>query len=338
MVRILARALTTAAAASLLVGATPMPPPHYAVTGSIPGPDGGWDYASVGADGTVYVARSAGVTVVDPAQPAAIRSIGSVMRGHGVVPIPDEKLLMVTSGGDASVRLIEPVAGREVARIAVGANPDAAFYDAAHHRAAVMNARDGTVSVIDLAARKVVRTITLKPGLEFAQAGPGDTLYVNNEETSEIETANLSTGAVGPTIALPGCEGPSGLAYDARSHRLISACANGKAAVVDTSTNREIALLDIGQGPDAVILDARARMALIPCGKSGSLSVISLLPAIPVVVGTLQTAPGARTGAVDPRNGTIYLPTASFSPPAIAGQRPTMQPGSFHILVVKTTS
>ena len=55
---------------------------------------------------------------------------------------------------------------------AVGNDPDSAFYYTAHHRAAIMNAKSGTVSVIDVAARKVVRTIVLKPGLEFAQAGP----------------------------------------------------------------------------------------------------------------------------------------------------------------------
>ena len=324
-------------AALVLVGAVPMPPPHYTVTGSIAGPDGGWDYASVDAQaGRLYVARGASVTAVDLTQPQTVRSIGAVAHGHAVVPIPDQKLLLVTSGADASVRLVDPADGREVARIAVGTDPDAAFYDAAHHRAAVMNAKDGTVSVIDVVARKVVRTITLKPGLEFAQAGPGDTLFVNNEDLNEIETANLATGAVGPSIALPGCEGPTGLAYDAHHHLLISACANGKAAVVEAATMREVALLDIGLGADAVILDSPARLAFIPCGKSGSLTIISLLPARPVVMGTVKTAVGARTGAVDSRNGTIYLPTAAFSPPTTPGGRPTVERGSFRILVLKT--
>ena len=75
-------------------------------------------------------------------------------------------------------------------------------------------------------------------------------------------------------MTLPGCEGPSGLAYDARSHWLISACANGKAAVIDATTRHEIALLDIGMGPDAVILDADRRLAFVPCGKSGTLVAI----------------------------------------------------------------
>lgn len=310
--------------------------PTYAVTGRIAGPDGGWDYASVDpSSGRIYVARSTNVTVIDIGKPDSAHSIGAIVRGHAVVPIPDKGLLLVTSGRDDSVRLLDPKDGHETARIAVGTNPDAAFYDAATHRGAIMNAKAGTVSVIDVPAAKVVRTITLKPGLEFGVAGPGDMLFVNNEDANEIETANLATGAVGAPIALGGCEGPSGLALDAKNHLLISACANGKAAVVDMKTRREIVLLDIGKGPDAVLIDEARRLAFIPCGQSGTLIVISLASARPAVIGAVATEKGARTGALDPRDGAIYLPTAHFDPPATPGGRPTPTPGSFHLVVVK---
>jgi hypothetical protein len=183
----------------------------------------------------------------------------------------------------------------------------------------------------------VVRTITLKPGLEFGVAGPGNMLFVNNEDANEIETANLATGLVGAPIAMAGCEGPSGLALDTKNHLLISACANGKAAVVDIKTRREVGLLDIGKGPDAVLLDEARGLAFIPCGQSATLIVISLA-AHPAVVATVATEKGARAGAVDPRDGTIYLPTAHFEPPATPGARPAAIPGTFHVLMVKLTA
>jgi hypothetical protein len=52
------------------------------------------------------------------------------------------------------------------------------------------------------------------------------------------------------------------------------------------------------------------------------------------VVQTAQTQVGARTGAVDPATGAIYLPTAQFDPPATAGGRPTPRPGTFELLVL----
>lgn len=309
--------------------------PTYAVTGSIPGTDGGWDYSDIDpVSHAVYVAHGDNVAVADPATGTA-RSIGRIVHAHAVVPIPDLHLLLVTSGRDDSVRLIDPATGVEKARIAVGSDPDAAFYDAAAHRAVVMNAKAGTVSVIDVATAKVTRTITLRPGLEFGVLGPRATVFVNNEDANEIETANLDTGKAGAPIALAGCTLPSGLAYDAKTGLLISACANGKAAIVDAERRKLVKLLDIGMGPDAVILDATRRTAFIPCGKDGVLMQIALdAKGGPAVVAMIKTETGARTGAVDPDTGTLYLPTAKFAAPVAPATKPTPIPGSFHILVV----
>ena len=51
------------------------------------------------------------------------------------------------------------------------------------------------------------------------------------------------------------------------------------------------------------------------------------------LVETVKTQQGARSGAVDPKTGTLYLPTASYDL-APGGGRPTPRPGSFEILVV----
>ncbi|MEO9131104.1 MAG: gluconolactonase [Sphingomonas sp.] len=321
------------ASATAIVAAAPVPATSYKVVRSIAVPDGGWDYARVDtATGKLYVARTDNVTVVN-LKDDAVSSIGTIVHGHAVVPIAGTTLLLVTSGRDDSVRLIDTTTGTEKAKIAVGSDPDAAFYNGLTKHALVMNAKAGTVSIIDTLAANVVSTITLKPGLEFATAVNG-TLYVNNEDENELETADIATGKAGAAIPLVGCSGPTGLGYNKRRNRLISACANGKAAVVDLAT-RTVSLLPIGLGPDAVIIDRPRGVALIPCGKDGTMSVIDIAsPGAATVIATVVTEPGARTGAVDRRDGNVYLPTARFGPPATAGGRPTMIPGSAHILVL----
>ena len=309
--------------------------PTYTIKDRIAGPDGGWDYASIdAATHMLYVAHGAAVLALDIAS-GKVRTFGTIARAHAVVPLPGG-LLLVTSGGDDSVRLIDPANGSEKAKIAVGKDPDAAFYDSVTHNAVVANAKAGTVSLIDPTKATVVRTITLKPGLEFAVTDGKGMLFVNNEDANEIERADLRTGAVMPSIAMPGCEGPTGLALDAANHRLISACANGKAAVVDTVTSKMVALLDIGRGPDAVLLDAARHVALIPCGKDGKLEVIALgdQRSMPTVVAHATTEQGARTGAIDGRTGAVYLPTARFNAPTPPATRPQAAPGTFHVLVL----
>ena len=321
------------ASATAIVAAAPVPTPSYKVVRSIAVPDGGWDYARVDTEaGRLYVARTDSVTVVN-LKDDAVSSIGTIVHGHAVVPIAGTKLLLVSSGRDDSVRILDTATGTEKAKIAVGSDPDAALYDGITKHAFVMNAKAGTVSIIDPVAATVVGTITLKPGLEFA-VGSGSTLYVNNEDENEIETADMVTGKAGASIPLTGCTGPTGLGYDKQRNRLISACANGKAAVVDLAT-KTVSLLSIGLGPDAVIVDRPRGVALIPCGKDGTLSVIDIAsPGAATVIATVSTEPGARTGAVDRRDGMVYLPSARFAPAATAGARPTMIPGSAHILVV----
>jgi YVTN family beta-propeller protein len=323
-------------AAAMPLGAGAASAPMYSVTKSIAGPDGSWDYAKADDEGMhVYVARSDGVTVIDLAT-GSVSSLGSVQRGHAVVPLPGGKLL-VTSGNDGTVRLFEAGSGIETASIAVGKKPDAAILDAAKTHAFVMNAASGTVSVIDLVTAKVAKTITVKPALEYAAFGSDGTLFINNEDANEIDTVDVARGVAGKAIALPGCDAPSGLGYDKPHNRLIASCANGKAAIVDVRKRQLTMLIDIGTGPDAVIMDEARGLAFIPCGKDGVLEILSLTGGTVKHIGTVKTEVGARTGALDPKTGSIYLPTAKFGPPAAAGGRPVMLPGSFHVLVVKRT-
>lgn len=329
-------ALLAAATMPVAVAVAATSAPTYTVAQSIAGPDGSWDYARADDAGThVYVARSNAVTVIDVTT-GTVSSLGNVQRGHAVVPLAGGKLL-VTSGTDGTVRLFDPSSGTETARIPVGKKPDAAILDATKTHAFIMNADSGTVSVIDLASEKVTKTITVKPALEYAAFGSDGTLFINNEDANEIDTVNVARGGVGKTIALPGCKAPTGLGFDKAHNRLIASCANGKAAIVDTRKRQLTALVDIGSGPDAVIMDEARGLAFIPCGKDGVLDILSLAGGTVTHVGVVKTEVGARTGALDPKTGSIYLPTAKFGPPAAAGGRPAMLPGSFHILVLKRT-
>lgn len=310
--------------------------PSYAVATSIPMPDGGWDYASFDpATREVLVARGDSVTAVDIARGEPARNFGSIAHGHAALPLPSGRLA-VTSGKDDTLRLFDLHDGKQLASVAVGEDPDAAIFDPRTGDVLVMDAHDGTVAVVDPKAAKVVRKIFLKPGLEYAVVDKSGALFVNNEDLNRIDVADPVTGVVAAPIALTGCEGPSGLAYDARTDRLIAACANGKAAVVDARRRMLIGLLDIGKGPDAVLLDSARRLAFIPCGRDGTLIQIGLDGAQgPHVVATIRTEAGARTGAIDPTDGTIYLPTARFAPPPAAGGRPVAIPGTTHLVVVK---
>lgn len=323
---------------SAALSASEPDPASYTASAPIPLPDGRWDLLSV--DTThhrVLIARGDSVSIVDMAS-GSTRSLGAVSRGHAAVAIDGTDLIAVTSGGDNTVRLIKGTTGAQSASIPVGQNPDAALYDARSKHLIVMNAKDGTVSIIDPLAAKVIKSIPVKPALELSVLIGPDLLAVNDEDANEIELVDLKRGTVLKPIALPGCEGPTGIAFDQADGLLLSACANGQAAVVDARSHRLVKLLPIGKGPDGALFDQRRRRFLVPCGQSGFMAVIAVSPRRTfAVLPSVDTQTSARTAALDPARGRIYLPAAQFTPVA-AGGRPTLVAGSVHLIVLDPTT
>ncbi|MBV8912173.1 MAG: hypothetical protein JOZ05_03910 [Acetobacteraceae bacterium] len=280
----------------------------------------------------VLVAHGDSLSVVDLGAGKSC-DIGKLSRSHGVVPIPGTTLAAVTSGQDDSVRLLDVATGAETVRIAVGKGPDAALWDPNSRDVVVMNAEGGSISVVDPRAARVVKTIAVKPALELgAMVGPHE-LAVNDEDAGEVELVDVQQGKLASSIKLAGCDAPTGFAYDAADHLSLSACRNGVAALLDLKAKRVVKLLPIGQGPDGAMYDDRRKRFLIPCGRSGTLSVFAVRGGQVVPAGTVQTEVSARTAALDPATGRVFLPSARFLP-AEAGKRPAMAPGSAHLLVL----
>jgi DNA-binding beta-propeller fold protein YncE len=323
-----------AATSAVSSSATEPDRPSYSAANSIPLPEGRWDLLSVDpVHHLVLIARGDSVTIVDLTKGTA-KSTGSLARGHAAVPIDGTDLIAVTSGGDDSVRLINGAMGQQTASIAVGENPDAAIYDPRSKHLIVMNAKGGTVSIVDPHAAKVVSTIAVRPALELGTLVGPDLLAVNDEDANEIELVDLKRGVTLNSIPLPGCEGPTGIAFDPADGLLLSACANGQAALVDTHVRRLIKVLPIGKGPDGALFDRQRRRFLVPCGQSGTLSVFAVSSGRRVTaLSPIKTETSARTAALDPVSGRVYLPAARFEA-AVAGGRPTLIAGSVHLIVL----
>lgn len=324
-----------AGVALAILPATAQAAPAYSVVDKIAGPDGGWDYASFdAATGKLYVAHGTAVLAVDVATRAAV-NLAPANGAHQAMAIDGGKTVVETDGKTGTTRFIDAATGVVQTEVATGVKPDAAFYDRATARVVVMSPGNDTVTQIDAVTHKVVNSFKLAGGLEFAVPDGKGRAFVNLEDGNAIAEIDLKAGKLLRKIALPGCTGPTGLALVGNGTRLISACANGVAMVVDAVSGRVVGHLDTGKGADAVLVDEQRGMAFIPCGGSGTLVAISIGDARHIaVVGTIPTQISARTGALDPRDGRIYLPVATFAAPEPGAKRGKQTPGSFMVLVV----
>lgn len=141
------------------------------------------------------------------------------------------------------------------------------------------------------------------------------------------------------TWSLPGCANPTGLAIDQAHHRLFSVCDDNIMAVTDAETGKQIAKIKIGEGPDATAFDAKRGLVFSSNGD-GSLTIVRQESADRYrVVGSLPTMRGARTMALDPASGKIYLVSAELGAapaptPDHPHPRPAPLPGTATVLVV----
>ena len=308
---------------------------EYRISGAIRGPDFRWDYLTVDAKARrLYMARVGGVTSVDLNSGGVTATLVASRLVHGVIPIGEAGMAVATNGLGDSVTLFEGATGAVVAEIPTGKEPDAVVYEPVTGTIVTLNEGGRDATVIDLKTRAVLATIPLGGKPEFPAADGAGLVYDNIEDRNEIAVIDVAARKVVRHIPLAGCEEPTGLAYDAASGLLISACGNGLAKVVDARSGAQVASFAIGKAPDAVILDAGRRLAFIPSGGDGTLSVIAIGDSRSVkLVQVLKTRLGVRTGAVDPVTGNLYLPSADFLKPT-HGEWPPVAPGSFKLLVV----
>jgi DNA-binding beta-propeller fold protein YncE len=191
---------------------------------------------------------------------------------------------------------------------------------------------------VDAAHDTALSTIALGGSPESQVSDQAGSVYVNINDKNELVRISTKTDAITARWPLPGCQGPVGLAIDTADHVLFSSCANAVMSVVNGETGAILATLPIGKGTDSADFDAARKLAF-SSNRDGTLSVISeVSPTKFIALPAVQTAPGARTLAVDESTGRIFLVTAkvvSAGPPRHPGGAPdyAFAPGSLKLLV-----
>jgi YVTN family beta-propeller protein len=260
MNKLLASALL---AASLLAGPAAADP-AYSVVGSIRGPDdGNYDYVSVDTKArTVFVARTKGVMTINLDTLAVTPVLNP---GHGVAAvlvIPGTELMLSTNSRSTGATLFNRRTGKTVATFPTGEGPDGALFDKG--LVYVMNGDSQDITILDLARRKVMATVPAGGTPEAAVSDGKGRIYINIEDTAEILVLDARTHTVAGRYALPGCEEPTGIAFDPRSGVLISACHNGVAKLIDHKTGKDLGSVAIGKDADGAVFDATRRLVFDP--------------------------------------------------------------------------
>ena len=314
--------------------------PHYKLVASIAlGAPERWDYASFDpVSKRVYVAHGDYLSVVDTIRNVVAGKVGPFPGGtHGSVALSDLQVAYTDDGEAGTAQAFDPTSLHVRKQIPAAPDADGIVYDPASRHVFVINGDSGSITVIDPRTDTAVNTIKVGAGLEAAIPDGKGKLFVDGVEQHDIVSIDTKTNRVLAHYAMPECERPHGIAIDAETRRVFATCANKRMIVVDADKGTNIAALPIGASSDGAVFDPIHKYAISSNGE-GTLSIVKEVDATHFLkLADVPTQRSARTIAIDPSTGRIFLPAAEvlkIAPLDTPGGRPhvTYRPGSLKLL------
>jgi YVTN family beta-propeller protein len=314
--------------------------PYQFVTDIPLGGEGGWDILTIdSAASRLYLSHATKVVVVDLNTNTVAGEVADTPGVHAFLPVPEVRRGFSSNGKESKSSVVDLTTLKTVSKIDTGPNPDAIVYEPRHGEVYVFNHTGNSVTVINSKAATVSATIPLGGSPEFAAVDEAaGRIYCNIEDKSEVAVIDVDKHEVVAHWSLAPGDEPSGIALDARHHRLFSGCHNKMMVMLNTQSGKVVQTVPIGAGVDGCAFDDARQLAFASCGDGTTTIAKEEAPDKVTVLQTLETERGARTMTLDPKSHRIYLPSAQFQPPpspspGASPGRPTVVPNTLKLLV-----
>jgi len=194
---------------------------------------------------------SGDLTVLDGVKHTLIATIPLGKRPRGIRVSPDGKLLYVALSGS-------PIAGPGVDESTLPP-PD--------------KAADG-IGVVDIAARKVVRTLKgVSDPEQLALSPDGGRLYVASEDGGAAVVFDTGSGKI--LASLPVGAEPEGVAVSPNGHvAYVTSESEGTVSVIDARSNKVLKQFKVGQRPRSVVFAPDGARAYVTGENDASVSIV----------------------------------------------------------------
>jgi hypothetical protein len=240
-----------------------------------------------------------------------------------------------TSNGRAnSSTIVDLKTLKPLGTVPTGANPDSIRYLRDRKEVWTFNHTGKSITAFEPMTGKVIATIDVGGQLEEAVEDPSaNRMYVNVEDKGEIAVVDTIRHTLVATWPIAGCEGPTGLAFDAKSHLLLSAC-DGKMAVTDSTSGKAVTSFPIADRVDGNGFDPATKLAFASSGTGVLTIAHEDAPNRFTVVQTATTQPSGRTMWLDPTTHNVYVPVATTT--LGPNGRVQITPNTLKVLVLAT--
>jgi YVTN family beta-propeller protein len=206
---------------------------------------------------------------------------GIVDFGHGVRPhLPvwgPDGLLYVTTELDNSVTIVDPKTLKIVGTIPTN-QPESHMLAISHDgkRGYTANVGSGTVSVLDLKARKTITVIPISKKTQRISISMDDRLVFTADQTKpQLAVIDTATNKLKTWIPLPGVGYGSAPTPDGK-WLLIALSGAAKVAVIDLKDLKVARAIDVPPTPQAVLISHDSKVAYASCDASNQVAEINL--------------------------------------------------------------
>ena len=257
--------------------------PEGGITGHevIASPDGKTAYVPIYGNSGVGKPGTDGdhMVVIDL---ASRKVIGSVNFGRGIRPHcplfgPKDGLLYVTTELDQTISIIDPKTLKIIGTVPTG-QPESHMLALSHdgRRGYTANVGPGTVSVLDMEARKTITVIPISGQTQRISVSPDDSMVFTSDQTQpRLAVIDTATNKITKWVPLPGKGYGSDSTSDGR-WLVIAVPTSNKVAVIDLKTLAVVHTIDVPKAPQEVLIRPDNQIAYVSCDSSHKIAAISL--------------------------------------------------------------
>jgi DNA-binding beta-propeller fold protein YncE len=309
---------------------------------SIGGGDGKteyWDYITLDeSTRRLYLSHGTEVKVVSADTGEVVGTIRGFQRDHGIALVKELNKGFVTDGNAAQVVVFDLTTLKVTGQIKVGEDADCIIYDPSSKHVFVMNGGTKDAMAIDPVSEKVVGTVPMGGRPEYAVADGKGMIYDNIQDKNEVAVLNTHSLTITARWPIAPAERAASLTMDREHRRLFIGGRNKIFAVMNADTGKIIQTFPIGDGVDANVYEPKTSL-VFAATREGILHIFHEdTPDKFSLVENVETEPGARNMALDPKTHEVFLDSADLGqPPAPTAQQPNPNPpaipGTFRLLV-----
>ncbi|HUX09829.1 MAG TPA: YncE family protein [Terriglobia bacterium] len=244
-------------------------------------PDGRTAYVPIYGNSGVGHPGSNGRTidVIDLASRKVVSTItlDRALRPHCPKFSPTDGLLYVSTELADAITIIDPKTNKVVGSIPTGQSEShmlAFSHDG--RRIYTANVGPGTVSVLDVAARKTLAVIPIcKETQRIAVSMDDRYAFTSDQHSPRLAVIDTATNKVERWVELPGIGYGTAPTLDGR-YLLVAVINKNKVAVVDLKTWKVVHVIDVPAAPQEVLVRPDDRIAYVSCDRSKQVAVINL--------------------------------------------------------------